>query len=94
MKTNSIWKYVLQPEIELSMPVGAQVLSVREQGEEICLWALVTPDAPKETRRFVSFGTGHDVPAVPLQFHGTAHLQGGSLVFHVFEVPAPSTSKQ
>lgn len=94
MKMSSICKYVLKPEIELEMPIGAQVLSIREQGEEICLWALVNPDAPKEKRRFVSFGTGHDVPAVALQFHGTAHLRGGSLVFHVFEVPSESRIKK
>ena len=92
MTANSIWKYVLKPENEISIPVGAQVLSVREQGDDICLWALVSPDAPKETRRFVAFGTGHDVPQIPMQFHGTAHLQAGKLVFHVFELVKADTS--
>jgi hypothetical protein len=81
----TIWKYVLQPESVLDMPIGAQVLSVREQGQEICLWALVDPLADKEKRKFVSFGTGHDIPSQPMTFIGTAHLGGGSLVFHVFE---------
>lgn len=86
MKT--IWKFTLKPEITLEMPKGAQVLSVREQGEDICLGALVDPMAEKERRNFVSFGTGHDVPDLPMQFIGTAHLAGGGLVFHVFEVQA------
>lgn len=84
MKT--IWKFTLQPQCELEMPKGAQILSVREQGEDICLWALVDPAAEKVTRKFCGFGTGHDVPDGDMRFVGTAHLYGGSMVFHVFEV--------
>lgn len=84
MKT--IWKYTLQPECTLDMPKGADVLSVREQGEDICLWALVDPSAEKEQRQFVAFGTGHDVPDRNMKFIGTAHLHDSSLVFHVFEL--------
>lgn len=83
MKTT--WKFTLQPECSIEMPVGSEILSVREQKETICLWALVDPSAPKETRRFVAFGTGHDIPDESLSFVGTAHLQGGALVFHIFE---------
>jgi len=50
------------------------------------MWALVDPEVEKETRHFVSFGTGHDVPDRPMTFTGTAHLHGGMLVFHVFEL--------
>ena len=82
----SIWKYVLQPECTIEMPGGAQVLAVREQGQDICLWALVDPSAEKVERRFVGFGTGHDVPDQSMAFLGTAHLAGGALVFHVFEL--------
>lgn len=90
MKSNSIWKYVLQPNIDIEMPVGAQILSVREQGNDICMWTLVSPDAPKEKRIFMVFGTGHDVPPVQMKFLGTAHLQSGGLVFHVFELEQSS----
>lgn len=86
MKSNTIWKYVLQPNIDIEMPVGAQILSVREQGNDICMWALVNPDAHKEKRIFMVFGTGHDVPPVQMKFLGTAHLQSDGLVFHVFEL--------
>jgi len=88
MGMKSIWKFKLDPECTIDMPKGAQVLSVREQGEDICLWALVDPHAEKEQRRFVGFGTGHDVPGYPMNFIGTAHLHGGSLVFHIFEAIA------
>lgn len=84
MKT--IWKYTMKPQCSHDMPKDAQLLSVREQGDEICMWALVDPEAEKETRHFVGFGTGHDVPDRPMTFIGTAHLHGGMLVFHVFEL--------
>jgi hypothetical protein len=86
MNKKVVWKYALAPDSKLSMPVGAQVLSVHEQSEVICLWALVDPNAPKEIRCFAVFGTGHAIPAVPMRFHGTAHLQSGALVAHVFEL--------
>lgn len=93
MEMKTIWKYVLTPEIELEMPVGAQILSVHADGDGVSLWALVCPDAPREKRRFVSFTTGDKVPQVkvpqvPMQFHGAAHLHGGEFVFHVFELVA------
>lgn len=84
MKT--IWKFVLEPSIELEMPKGAQILSVHAQGENINLWALVDPKAEIEKRKFVAFGTGHNVPDQPMEFIGTAHPYNGQLVFHVFEV--------
>lgn len=86
-----VWKYTLAPVITLEMPKGAQVLSIREQGEDICLWALVRPEAEKEPRKFMTFGTGHNVPEshegpqLNLEYRGSAHLSGGTLVFHVFE---------
>lgn len=84
-KTN--WKFTLQPECKVEMPEGAQLLTVREQGDDICLWALVDSDAPMVARRFVGFGTGHQIPEdQALSFIGTAMLQGGNLVFHIFEI--------
>ena len=81
-----VWKFVLQPEISLSMPKGAELLSVASMGDDICLWVRVNPNAEKVNRTFLGFGTGHDMPDnLQLQFVGTAHLSGGALVFHVFE---------
>lgn len=81
----TVWKYTLEPEITLHMPRGAGVLSVHAQGAEVCLWALVDPNAEAEPRRFVVAGTGHALPDEPLRFLGSAHLHDGALVFHVFE---------
>ena len=81
-----IWKFVLQPEVSLSMPTGAEILSVATQGNDICLWARVNPDADREDRTFIGIGTGHDIPNnMNLQFIGTVLLSGGTLVFHIFE---------
>ena len=76
----------LQPEITLSMPENAEILSVAAQGDDICLWARVNPNAERVNRTFLGFGTGHDIPDnLQLQFVGTAHLSDGALVFHIFE---------
>lgn len=86
MKT--IFKYVLQPNGEpVEMPVSADVLTAREQGDNICVWARVdTEEALMVKRNFCVFGTGHEMPDDPnLRYVGTAMLQGGALVMHVFE---------
>ncbi|MCK8787655.1 hypothetical protein M0638_25130 [Roseomonas sp. NAR14] len=84
--SRAVWKFVLTPKCTISMPEGAELLHVAAQGGEVCLWALVNPERPVETRRFRAFGTGHAIPAgLSLRFVGTALLAGGALVFHVFE---------
>ncbi len=84
MSDKTIWKFTLHPGFAVSMPVGAEVLHAAGQGDEVCIWALVDPTAPKERRRFDVYGTGHPMPADPGRYVGTAHLSG-PLVFHVFE---------
>jgi len=82
-----VWKFSLPATgtFELEMPVGARVLAVQTQNHSPFMWALVDPDAPKEQRRFRIVGTGH--PAHDEPYLGTFQLQGGSFVFHLFEVP-------
>ena len=86
MKT--IYKYPLSPDgTPVAMPIGAEVLTAREQGDNICVWARVDKGQEMvEHRTFQVFGTGHDMPEDPnLHYVGTAMLHGGSLVMHVFE---------
>ena len=87
MKT--VWKYDLYPAeyTDLLVPSGAQVLTAQTQGGKPQLWALVDPDAALEPRRFVVLGTGHTYSKPLGQYIGTFQLDGGVLVFHVFEVP-------
>lgn len=87
MKT--IWKYILQPETTVQMPREARILCVQEQHGNTCLWALVDPQQPRETRRFNTYGTGFDMPENPGQYIGTFQVESGRLVFHVFEEILP-----
>ena len=84
--SREIWKFPLRDSLnKVPLSVGAKVLHVHAQGNDICLWALIEPEAAREFRRFTVYGTGHSMPDDPGVYIGTAHLQGGALVFHVFE---------
>jgi hypothetical protein len=87
MKT--IYKYVIRPDkLKVQMPKGARLLTAREQADEICVWAEVDTEQPTEQRHFQVFGTGHlmhEDMGTSREYVGTAHLEGGALVFHVYE---------
>jgi hypothetical protein len=83
----TIWKFPLEvvKEQKVSMPLGAEILSVQTQNIVPCMWAKVDPNAERVEVSILTHGTGHVVdPAVGL-FLGTYQLAGGDLVFHVFE---------
>lgn len=83
MKT--IWKYPLMVTDcqTVRMPQGAEILSVADQRGELCVWALVDPDADLEDRMFYIFGTGNPVSEIlPWQFVGS--VQQNVFVWHVF----------
>ena len=74
--------------VDIALPEDAQILTVDCQHGQPCLWALVDPTAPEVTRRFRFAGTGHPITddTERLFFHGTFQMDGGSLIFHIFEV--------
>jgi hypothetical protein len=86
----TIYKYPLEPgRTQLNLPRGAQVLTVQMQHGSPCLWAKVDPMQPTEPRTFDVYGTGHQMPDDPrLLYVATFQMDGGALVWHVFEVPA------
>lgn len=92
MKT--IWKFPLDAKAinEIEMPAETEILTVQTQNETACMWALVDvtsfPKAKKEKRRFATFGTGHTIPenCKKENYIGSFQLQGGALIFHVFEI--------
>lgn len=94
MSKRTVWKYPMgnweTGMFSTEMPFGAEVLSLDWQHGDLCMWALVDPDAVKEQRHFVIVGTGHWVaPGEGLSsenFVGTIQYLGGDLIFHVFEV--------
>jgi len=85
--SKAIWKYPLEPDqASIYLPVGAEILCVQVQGSEPCLWALVDPaTSDKETRHIGIYGTGHRIEGDPGRYIGTFQLNGGTLVFHVFD---------
>ena len=84
----SIWKFKLNPaEQFVHMPRGARVLSAGVQGNDICVWAVVDPEAEKCLRAIKVYPTGSFMPPADnidsAVFVGTVFL--GWLVFHVFD---------
>ena len=86
----SIWKFPMDvnDKVKISMPKGAEILTVQTQHETPCIWALVDTENGKEERYFEIFGTGHPIPndmGVERKYINTFQLKGGALVFHLFE---------
>jgi hypothetical protein len=69
----------------IELPVGSKILTVQPQGNDVCLWVIVDPEAAKNRKRILIFGTGHPMPdGIEDNYIGTYQLLGGQLVFHVF----------
>lgn len=88
-----IWKFSLQvtDRQTVTMPVGANILSVQDQSGGLQMWAIVNPDAEREQRVIEIVGTGNPMPDVDKEdlarFHiATVQVRGGALVWHVFEL--------
>jgi len=95
-ENRAVYKYpfLIGDYFKLSLPRGAQILHVATQQQiaqggyrdQACLWALVQPTAAKEEREFLLVGTGHPIsPTDRLEHVGTFMMEGGALVFHLFE---------
>lgn len=83
----TIWKFELGLAItKIEMPERAQVLTAQMQSNQLCLWALVDPDAKKRTRIFGVFETGYSISEDNITYITTFQVSGGALIFHVFEL--------
>jgi len=84
--TETIWKFpiLVCDEQEIEMPQFSQVLTVQMQDGQPCLWAFVDPERPMRKRKIRVFGTGHTIESCG-RYISTFQMQGGALVFHVFE---------
>lgn len=84
--TRAVWKYTLRPMICCQqMPTGARLLTVAAQGDDLCVWVEVDPDAAPVTRRMEVFPTGVPIPGdYDWEYVGTVHMPG-PLVFHVYD---------
>lgn len=86
----SIWKFPfpVTGRQSLTLPKGSVILHIEVQRETPCLWAMVDVDQKEsETRVLRIYGTGHPLnfPIERLKHLNSIMLDGGSLVFHVFE---------
>jgi hypothetical protein len=70
--------------VSVTMPEGAEPLSVQVQDDVPCLWALVTVGAPPVVHHFRIVGTGQDLGSNVGRHIDTFQMLGGALVFHVF----------
>ena len=84
----TIWKFQLAVDDGqvIHMPKGARILCVQLQRGVPHLWAVVDEKKPMQPRRIRTIGTGHSFESNSnLAYIGTYQLDGGNLVFHVFE---------
>ena len=83
---STIWKATLTVAgvQDIEVPEGAQILTARDQNDEMCVWFKCDPSKQPTKRRIIIVGTGHPAPDID-RYIGTGFLHGGQLVFHVFE---------
>jgi len=87
----TVYKYSIHIDdiIELSLPVGAEILKADIQHNKLCLWVLIDPnESNNTTRKLCIAGTGHqiDAPKSSLTYINTFFMEDLGLVFHCFEV--------
>ena len=82
------------PQTGIDMPAGAVLLHVgpsRLLGDQIELWALADPEAPRERRRFAVVLTGYPLPDGVDPASYVASVVDGAREWHVFTAsPAPT----
>ena len=73
---------------EMMLPKGAQILDVQVQHQLLQMWALVDSNCETiESRNFLFAGTGMPIDHDGTLLHiGTFQTQGGSYIWHIFEV--------
>lgn len=84
----TVHKYPIEltDRFAVNMPRDATCLYVATQQGVPQVWARVDTNSPIEFRQFYLRGTGHDLgDAAEANYVGSFQLQGGALVFHLFE---------
>jgi hypothetical protein len=85
----TIWKYEILTEDKqiISMPIGAEILTVQIQHGMPVLWAKVNPLMKHVDKTIIIFGTGHPITQTEgLKYIGTYQLLNGNFIGHVFEL--------
>jgi hypothetical protein len=89
----TIWKAVLSltDVQDIEIPENAELLTAREQQDQLCVWFKCDPTKPLRKRRIMIVYTGHSAPE-EARYVGTGLLCGGQFVIHVFEQVSCSKS--
>jgi len=73
--------------VSIMLPEAARVLTVQVQKGRTCIWAMVDTEMRMVPREFAWYGTGHPISSPRnKEYVGTVQLDGGDLIFHLFEV--------
>lgn len=83
----AVWKYEITKsgEFSLSIPTGAQFLSIKTQFNKPVMYFLVDPDNLPEDRKFFIAGTGHKViPDSGYAYLDTFSVGDGIFMWHIF----------
>jgi hypothetical protein len=83
-----IFKYQLSVAFmqTVTMPAGAQILTIQVQGKTIQLWALVSEDEHPVDRKIECHGTGHPIKNPnDLTYIASVQTDGGQFIWHFFE---------
>ena len=90
-----IWKFPVQPgEFTLEMPVAIEYLGVQMQNGNPYMWVIVDTACSVSKYKFVTYGTGHDIPNnVDLEeYIGTFQMLKSALVWHLFALESATNS--
>lgn len=80
--SRTVWKFLVKPTKNLDLPMGWEVVDVSAKGDEVFMWVMLDPNAPRHREVFVSIPTGGVVPD-DADHVGSWHMDDG-LVFHLF----------
>lgn len=83
-----IYKYEipLGDKPKLHLPKGGRVLSIQNQNDKICIWAIIDPSQKIiHEYELLIVGTGHQLPDLT-QYTYLSSIQQGSFVWHLFHL--------
>jgi hypothetical protein len=92
MTRRVVWKFAIPLGTHagvttFQIPEGARFLHCAEQYGAMCMWFEVLVGETRTVQRgFRIFGTGDETIDDHLSYVGTGHFNGGTYVFHVYEV--------
>lgn len=82
----TIYKYPLEitDTQNIELPIGCEILCVKEQDDKPVLYALVNTMYTKESTTIECYGTGHALEENFINYISTTMHRGGKLVLHWF----------